>query len=522
MRLPRPSRVFAIARRDVAQTIQGRRGLTLTAVTALLLLPASSVPINLPTEPPEPARTEVHGDVPEEVLVLPTIVASSPGEAKMQFTRDSSGQLVVQAGSIPASVRDALDGDTPALTVERSIPNFPLPGRTALLALISASVLTGGISESIGGERSRKTLQVMLAAAVTRTELVIGKWLAWTGYAAVAAYLAAAVSIITGRASFGWWLLPLPMVAAGTVALGLFLVRHTSDVVSGAAVSLRVLPALLTVTGLVSLYFADISPIASAALPVGGALLASGSTWPGWVTPVVATLSTTAFCAVLLARTAADLERPAPPPATWVRRAREALIVTALAALCWWLPVVAPLLWGAAGNPGLTERLPTLPGVVAGGLGLLAMVVLYMGRTRDPQQDVGLTGAPAGSWVAAVGVGGLLAGLWSVPVWAPTAPTELLIAADGRLDAALMPRHLVVALVALVGQELVFRGWLHRSAGPVAASFAFCLVLAPFDPIRGMAMATSLAVLTALSRNSVGPAILARVVAVTALFFLTG
>ncbi|MER2507888.1 MAG: hypothetical protein ABTQ27_03915, partial [Amaricoccus sp.] len=89
-----------------------------------------------------------------------------------------------------------------------------------------------------------------IAAAVTREEIVLGKWLAWAGYGVFAAMSAATVSIALGRVEPGWWLFPLPTVAMGSVALALYLVRHTTDVVSGAATSLRVLPALLTITGL--------------------------------------------------------------------------------------------------------------------------------------------------------------------------------------------------------------------------------------------------------------------------------
>jgi hypothetical protein len=510
MRL-RPSRLIAIARRDVAQTMQGRRGLTLKLVTALLLIPAASVPIRLPTQPFEPEQVVVIGDVPDEVLALDGVVRATGDYSNLVFDREGDTR-VVMGPSIPPRVRRALDGDTPALIVTRRIPTFPIPGRTALLALISASVLTGGISESIGGERSRKTLQVLLAAAITRGELIVGKWLAWSGYAAIAAYSAATIAIVTGRADFGWWLLPLPMVAAGTVALGLYLVRHASDVVSGAAVSLRVLPALLTITGLVSWYLADISPLAAAALPVGGALLASGSTWPGATAPLVSTFSTALFCAILLWRTASDLEQPARAASSWIQRQRESVGVTGLAALCWWMPITAPLLWGAAGNQGLTDRLPTTPGIVAGALALFAMCGLRMGRVSSPLPSMGIVRPPVWTWVLVPISAVALVVAMHIPGLSLTGLPELVTAAQSRLHAAVQPTGvgLTAALLAVTAQELVFRGWVQRLAGPVVAAIAFVLVITPLEPLYGVLVAVLFGGLTQLCKGSVLPALAAR------------
>lgn len=504
----RPSRLFAIARRDLAQNLQGRRGLVLSGVTGLLLLPAAAVPINLPDRMPDPPRTIVVGDVPDEVLALDRVQRPPGRGAVLRFTEREDGRLEVQGQIIPRRVRDALDGEHPALTLVEDTPEVPYPGRTALLALISASVLTGGISESIGGERSRKTLQALLSAAISRQELVVGKWLAWSGYAAVSAWFAAAVSILTGRAEIGWWLLPLPMVAAGTVATGLFLVRHASDVVSGAAVSLRVLPALLAITGFVAWYFSDISPLFSAALPVGGALLASGSTWPGPVTPLVATASTGLYIALLLWRTAAGLEQPAPPPESTVQRLRRASLVTAMAAMCWWLPVAAPLLWGAAGNPVLTAELPARAGVIAGGLSLVTMACLHMGRERSPLEALGLTRPPTWTWLLAPVSAVLLLLALHLPgldgSWGP-----LTAAAAERLARANQPSSLGVLpfVLGAIGQQLVFRGWLQRSAGPVIAVLAAAIVLTPLDPLVGLGMAAVSTGLTVLARGSILPAL---------------
>ena len=65
--------------------------------------------------------------------------------------------------------------DAPAVRVENIPRDFAFPGRTMLFAMVSASTLTGAVANSIGGERSRKTLVVLLSAAISRAEIVAGK-----------------------------------------------------------------------------------------------------------------------------------------------------------------------------------------------------------------------------------------------------------------------------------------------------------------------------------------------------------
>jgi hypothetical protein len=516
IRIPRPGRLVAIARMDLRTSLSGRRFLGLGGITAALLAPAAIVRVEPPENLPETPEVTVLGDVPDAVLAEYGVIKVDGARAHLLFHRADDGTLLVRGYDLPPRVRRALDGDTPAIELERRMPDMPVPGRSALFALFAASVLTGGVSESIGGERSRKTLQALLAAAVTREEIVLGKWLAWAGYGVFAAMSAATVSIALGRVEPGWWLLPLPTVAMGSVALALYLVRHTTDVVSGAATSLRVLPALLTITGLLAWYYADDHPLVSAALPVGGALLAAGATWDGAAAPLVATASTLLFSAVLLARTARDLEQPAVGEDSWWRRLWTASALSGFAALGVWGALLAPLLWGLAGNQVLTDRLPRRPGLVAAGLVLVGMSAVHAARSRDARDAVGLTAPRPWAWPAAVGVGlalalaaGPLSGLASVApegaAWA---------AATDRLVAALFPgRGAVDAfLLGAVGQELFFRGWMQRLAGPVAATTLFVAVCAPLDPVGGLVIGGSMAALTHAS-GGVGPAIVARLLA---------
>lgn len=510
----RPARILAIARRDLFQELKGRRGALFGAVTALLLMPVAAIRVDLPAPGERPAReTWVAGDVPEEVVALPR-VRPTDGPAQMVFQRQADGRLVVRTQHMPPTIRAALDGPSPQVSLEEVDSPLYLPGRTLLFALISASVLTGAVSESIGGERSRRTLQSLLSAAVSRGEIVTGKWLAWTGYGALAALLTAGVALLLGRVEPGWWLLPLPTVAAGTVALAMYLSRHARDVVGGATVSLRYLPAVLSGTGVVAWYLGgEVSFLAGAALPIGGALLAAGDAWPGAAPAVVGALSTGLFTATLLWATGRDLERAPRPPPTWLTRAREAGLVALVAGVAWWCPLAAPLLWGAAGNPLLTETLPRAPGVWAGATALLLMSVVRSGKVDEPRRELGLVRPRAGWWkpavVAAVGLVVASAASGLVPL-----PEESLVAAAGlRISAGLNPlwAGIPAFLLAVVAQELLYRGWLQRLVGPLWGTAVFVLVHGPLDPMWALFLGGSLAAVTRSAGGSVLPAIGVRV-----------
>jgi hypothetical protein len=514
MNVPRPIRIAAIAKRDLVQELRGRRGWVFGAITALLLVPAATVRIDIPRPGEWPARpVAVTGEVPEAVANLSHVYPTA-GAAQIAFRRDPDGSLVARTQDLPKEIRAALDGDAPKVKVNSVEHEMPAPGRSLLFALISASVLTGAISESIGGERSRRTLQALLSAAVTRVEVIVGKWLAWAGYGGGVALLAALLALLLGRVEPGWWLLPLPTVAAGTVALAIYLSRHARDVVGGATVSLRYLPAVLAGTGVVAWYFGDTHPLFGASLPIGGALLAAGNTWPGPATALVATASTLTFSALALALAARSLEQPPEAPASWTQHAREALLVAVVAGLSWWAPLVAPMLWSAAGNPVITETLPRGPGVLAGATALLLMSAVRAGKAETPWRDLGLTRPPAETWLLAAVVGAVIALTASVSGLVPLPDSPLLSAARLRLSAGLQPLWLGVPgfLLCITAQELLYRGWLQRMVGPVLATLVFALVHGPLDPIRALLVGGCLAAITVAAKGSVLPALLARLV----------
>jgi hypothetical protein len=386
--------------------------------------------------------------------------------------------------------------------VEQQI--YTTPKRSLLLALIAASVLTGSLAQSIAGERSQRTLDTLLAASVTRTEIVVGKWLAWSGFGAVSCLFSVAIALLLDRQDAGYWILPAPVVSLGTAALGLWLVRHADDVVGGASTTIRVLPAAVSLAGLAAWILGRIDPLLGAAVPLGGALMAAGDAWPGLAPPLVASASTAAMAAALLAATARDLEPDAAPPDH-----RPALIAStvALAAGAWWMTVAGPLMWAMGGNQSLTDQLPVRHGIAAGGLALWLLVVVRMSRDPSPMAAVGLTrpgwlgvvaaavAAPALAWLTAAGPEG-----WSWGAQAGRRMHDALIG-SGAWDNA---------LVAAIAQELLLRGWLRREGGDVVQILASVLILSPLDPTSGLAVALAATLVVRLGGGSVIPALVLR------------
>ena len=74
-------------------------------------------------------------------------------------------------------------------------PHRQQPRRGLLLALLAVSGLLAPIASSIGTERSQRTLGTLLAAAVTPLEIVLGKWLAWAGFATFSTGLFATMAL---------------------------------------------------------------------------------------------------------------------------------------------------------------------------------------------------------------------------------------------------------------------------------------------------------------------------------------
>ncbi|MEZ4322717.1 MAG: hypothetical protein R3F61_34940 [Myxococcota bacterium] len=487
--------ITAIAWRDLRAELAGRQGLGLPIIALALLLPAALFRVPGPEIEPLPVR----GEVPDAVLALP---GAQKGPSGTGF-RVRDGVTNVYAWSIPDPIREALDGDTPAVRVEAVRPPPRVPKRSLFFALVAASTLTGAVSTSIGGERARNTLQALLSAAVTRLEIVLGKWLAWSGFGALGGMIAAVSAVLSGTQPLGMWILAVPVVPSLTVALGLWLVRSTEDVIAGTSVSLRVLPAVLGVTGILSWMLSEVHPLLGAAVPLGGALLAAGDLWDGAFLPTaVAILSAILATAVLLTGTARDLEQHVPYGETRRVRPVRAVLDGAQTLGVWWALVPGPVLWGWAGNPPMTDVLRVERGLLAGSalLATLATVGLLRTTHRDDRPVF------AGIDPVAVLVGGLVSG--AVVALSPGLPVEhpwFAIAAE-RLHAGLVP-PLLVALPVLLAQEVWFRGWMQKRAGLVPTALAFAVVMAPFDPVAGLAvgLCTGWA-----ARRSVGSAFLAR------------
>jgi len=506
----RSERVAAVARLDLRTELKGRQGFLLPAILAGLLLPVAALPDLGELVAPREQRQHitVYGDVPHAVLALPGVSVRPEGGGQVRFEyRD--GILYVE-GPIRPDVRAVLDGpDSPVTRV--SVPRvISLPQRTMLLGLLSASVLTGAVSASIGGERSRRTLVILLSAAVARAEIVGGKFAAWGGLGALATLVAAATAIAAGHAPFGWWLVPLPCVPLVTVALGLWLVRNATDVVGGTTTTLRVLPVVLALGAIVAWVLGSVHPLLGAAVPVGGAVVAAGQTWPGAWPPLVAAASTLALIAACLWGTVRDLEE-APDRDPLERTLFLAAGLGSLAALLWWIPVAVPLLWGVAGNQRLSDDLPPENGILAGALGLLAICVVRAARATGPRDALLLARPSLDGIASGLAIGVVLAALQLVP-FPPLTDGPLMASFSERLGAAFHPTWAGFAgWLVVVADELFFRGVLLRSLGPLGSILGYVIVRAPLDPLRGLLVGTLLTG-TAHRTRSVWPALVAHAV----------
>jgi len=504
----RPDRVIAIAQRDLAQELKGRRGWVLPAIMAGLLLPVSGAPLPSVQRGMQAPRVTVSGEVPPEVVALEEVELIPEG-GSLLFSRAPGGPLVLSGSSIPAAVRDTLDAGEPTVTLHPVTRTIRVPNRSLLFALISASTLTGAISASIAGERTHRTLGTLLTAAITRAELVAGKVMAWGGLGALTSLIAAAVSIALGRLEAGWWLLPLPTVSIATVALGLFLVRRASDLVGGTTVTLRVLPAVLAGTGIASTLVGMSYPVVGAAIPLGGALLTAGSTWGG--SPSLAILSaasTLALTGVCLFFTARDLEEH---PGRSGRQPWSAAVLgaTLMAGALWWIPFGMPTLWGVAGNTTLATQLPIRASAIAGLLGLGLMIGVQASRARDPIVALSLhrPRTPLWGWIAVVGVALACAAASSQLLPLPESPALARVRlrlADGLLPLWAGPTWVILSILV---HELLFRGWIQRIGGPVVSVLAWTAVMTPLDPLHGLLTGSLLAALTVRAGGSVWPAI---------------
>ncbi len=487
----RPRRVAALAWRDLRQELKGRQGLFVPGVLIALLLPTSLYK----QPPPQLGFADVAGDVPAEVLSLPRVRLRPT--ARATAFQQGDDELVLSGPDLDQTIREVLDEQHPrgAVAIAWRTPEQQAPHRGLLLALIAASSLTGPVSSSIGTERSRGTLTSLLTAAVTRREIIVGKWLAWAGFGLAATLSFTAVALWRDVVPMGWWLLALATVPMGLTALGLWVVRRATDVVSATATALRLQPAALMVTALAAYVLGDYDPHLGALVPLGGALITSGDVWLEATTtaPLVAAGSTLTLTAVLLMLAARDLdESPAEAPlgTGWT----GATVAGAAAGLALWIPLVGPELWRQAGNPGLTDELSVGTAALGASAALLGWGLLRAAGHTGPMHtflDLRRPSPPA--LLLAAGAGVALA-LSSGGFQAFTDATTLLGAISQRLGDAFVPDAVPWwgALALIATEELMFRGVLVRQVGVVPASTAWAVVKAPLDPFAALVGATTL------------------------------
>lgn len=508
-----PARVLAIAHRDLRIELGGRRLPFLPVVSALVLFPLAGAPH--PSDLPIDTRFRVGGDVPESVRADPAfVVVEKDAPTWIRAPRGPETRpILVRGGNVPRELRkhlDALESTVPVVTVVQA--PLPRPKRSFLLALVSASMLTGALAQSIPGERSQRTLETLMTAAVSRIEIVLGKWLAWGGFGALASMLAMIATVAFGRQEAGPWMLAVPWTSLATVALGLWLVRGARDVVGGATIALRALPAALTVLGAGAWWLGTIDPLLGAFVPIGGSLIAAGDTWPGWG-PVLLSVTTTGLATgLLLGSTARGLD--AVEGSSDDRGIAVGLTVTMLALTIWWTPLMGPFLWAVGGTLDRTSVIPPASGQSAATLGFVLLAMTLAARDRD----LSTLGVRRWRGTSLAFAGPALLALGLVVVVAPWLPgtsawlTPMGADALARVRAADLPRlpGLPVTVLAVIAQEFIFRGWMRTRASRVLAVLAWALVVRPADPIVGVIEGVMLEALAART-GSILPGIGVRV-----------
>lgn len=453
----RPARILAVARRERARAAGGRRGLGLLLFSLLLLLPAGAWRLKAPESLPA-----VAGELP---VALEGRLRLDP-QAKVQLA--AGPPVVVRARAISAELRAALDSlePRPVLRVQPPLGRVRLPGRALLVALLAISMLTGPLAESLPGEREGRTLELLLASSCSRLELVLGKWLAWTGLSSGVALMAGLAGVLRGTLPLGLWLLALPAALGFVVALGLWLVRGAADLVGGAALPMRVLPLLAVLAVGAALGLGAVHPLLGALVPLGGALALAGEIQPAGAG--LALLSSLVGAGLLLWRTAEALDAQGLAlPAE--RTGGGALLLSGLLAhaLAAWGPRLFHVQGEPLAPPGLGERASGLL------LGLIALV----GLARRPERPRLWRWGPQVEVPVGLGLGLLLGGLLEGP------------GAALGLGSALWLR---LALQARLPWPLV--------------GLAHAVVLWPLAPGPGMALGLGLALLHA--RASLGLALL--------------
>jgi hypothetical protein len=512
----RPARIAAIAWRDLKIEYAGRRAWALPLVALGLLLPGALAP-PVPEDVTESAYIRVTGDVPSEVAALGDRYIPDPSGGNLRFERvddpSSPTRMVVHGTFLLQDLSDVLDRLYPPFhTVVLRRLAFVPPERSLLLSMIAASLLTGAIAQSLPGERSARTLETLLTAGISREELVLGKWIAWGGLGALAGLAACGLAVAAGHQTGGWYLLPVPFVSFANAALGFWMVRRANDVIGGATVAIRVLPATMFISAGVAWLLGRAHPLLGAAVPLGGALAAAGNLWPGPAPALLATVVTGATTAGLLwatQRDLADAERSADDTGAPTAVA-HALGISA----AWAAALVAPLLWSWGGNPTLIATMPASEGAWCGAALVLAYAGTLWARSADPSTDLGARGwTPRGVAEGAL-AGGALALLGALPTLG--AAPGLLGEAGARMHAGLQGAPWAAAIAVGVA-EITLQGPIRRRAGPALALLASASLLTPLDPARALTAGVISAALTSRHEHA-APGALARVLALLPFF----
>ncbi len=483
--MPRPRRILALTRRELAQDLKGRRWISVPALLVALLLPASTLPstLRLPTQ-----DTWVTGDVPAEVLTVDDVVVED-NFAALRFDGSDPAQLRITGPGMPRELRDTLDAVRPEgrVAIEQRRPPSQLPRRGLLLALLAASGLTASIASSIGTERSRRTLTTLLSAAITPLEIVLGKLIAWGGMATVSTLLFTGVALLRGVMEPGWWMLPVAVTPGVTVALGLWSVRSAPDVVSATTTALRVMPVVTMVAAVSATALGNTDPLLGALVPLGGVICTAGEMWTEHPARDALVASASALLAGLgfvlhTARTLTEHPASTPPDVGWTAVPAPAGLLL-LTTFC---TMVAPALWGLAGNAAVTADVtPESAALVAAGcmgVGFGALALRHTGGHPFLHLPV----PPPLAWVGAAAGALFLAACDPILGLAADQSSLFGILAHG-FHLALVPRVGAVAALALIAsEELLFRGVLAPRMGHGPAAAAWAIAKAPLDPVAAL------------------------------------
>ena len=497
----RIGRMLAVARYEMRNHMSGRPALRLLGVASALLVPAGLIPtprIRPPVAPPPAIEAAMDADflgppppprIPALGEIPPSLAWRFAPADRADIEMHGENPLVVRAVDVSKETRAALETLDGPVRLEFRNYVFPvrLPGRSLLIAILAISLLTGPLADALPGERARRTLEVLLSAGITRGELIGGKWLAWTTSATLTAAVSAALACWRGVQLPGLWLAGLPLFIASAVAFGLWLVRLVDDVVGGSAAPMRVLPVAAGGMAALSRAISGTSPVAAAAIPLGGPLLVAADIYSEPAQLLAASIGTAAFVALVLTRTGRDLDRvdTYSSPTRW-----GAVGLTFVATLLWWLTVAGPAIWGA-GAGGVASDLitPSAHSMMVGGIALLACAIIAIVRQpdRSEAEKSGLSTIAAAvataSMVAALAASGAIPKLDLSPAF-PAADAML-----GRLREAAVPPALFASsaaafggAVSIFGQAVMFRGVVAARTGWIVASILWSVAITPWAP----------------------------------------